>query len=107
LGKQLDIHGVDAGEVAARPSETGDEAGLDRVAAEEDDRDRRGRSFRRQCRQGAGVGRDQIDLAADEVDGQCGHPIKATLSPAVFDRHILAHDVAGFAQSLAERGQTR
>src|SRR5215469_4630329 len=44
---------------------------------------------------------------ADEIGGQFGQPIKATLRPAVFDRHILSLDVAGFAKPLAERGQTR
>src|SRR5437016_8964107 len=29
------------------------------------------------------------------------------LRPAVFDRHILSFDVAGFAQSLEERGNKR
>src|SRR5437016_3380425 len=29
------------------------------------------------------------------------------LRPAVFDRQILSHDVAGFAQSLAERAHKR
>ena len=48
---------------------------------------------------------DHIDLAADEVGGQCGQPIIAALRPAVFDRHVLSLDIAGFAQSLAERGR--
>jgi hypothetical protein len=48
LGHQLDCHDADAGEVAAGPGETGDEAVLNRVAAgKEDDRNRRGRVFRR------------------------------------------------------------
>ena len=50
---------------------------------------------------------DHVDLAADEIGGQCGQPIIATLRPAVFDRHILSLDIAGFAQSLAERGERR
>ena len=50
---------------------------------------------------------DHVDLAADEVGGQCGQPIIAALRPAVFDRHILSLDIAGFAQSLAERGHKR
>ena len=54
LGRQLAGEIAEAGEVAARPGETGDQAGLDRVAAaDEDDRDRRGRAFRRQCRKRA------------------------------------------------------
>ena len=50
---------------------------------------------------------DHVDLAADEVGGQCGQPIIVALRPAVFDRHVLSLDVAGFAQSLAERGHKR
>ncbi len=51
LRHQLDEEVAEAGEVAARPGETGDQPVLDRVvAAEEDDRDRRGCAFRRQCR---------------------------------------------------------
>ena len=80
---------------------------LDRVAADdEDDRDRRGCAFRRECRRGA-ARHDHVDLAADEVGGQCGQPIIVTLRPAVFDRHVLSLDIAGFAQSLAERGHKR
>ena len=48
------------------------------------------------------VRHDHIDLAADEIGGQC-EPIIVALCPAVFDRHVLSFDVAGFAQSLAER----
>ncbi len=69
-----------------------------------DDRDRRGRVFCRQCRRSAAAGRDHVDLAADEIGGQCGQPIIVALRPAVFDRHVLSLDIAGFAQSLAERG---
>ena len=48
LGHQLAGEDAEAREVAARPRETGDEADPDRVAdAGEDDRDRRGRVFRR------------------------------------------------------------
>ena len=107
LGRQLDDEDADAREVAARPGETGDQAGRDRVvAADEDDRDRRGRVFAASA-DSAAARRDQIDLAADEVGGQCGQPIIVALRPAVFDRHVLALDIAGFAQPLAERGHKR
>ena len=56
---------------------------------------------------GSAARHDHIDLAADEVGGQGGQPIIATLRPAVFDRHVLSLDIAGFAQSLAERGHIR
>ena len=48
LGVKLAAENADARQVAARTGETGDEAGRDQVAAtEEDDRDRRGCTFRR------------------------------------------------------------
>ena len=73
-----------------RPGETGDQAPLDRVAADrEDDRDRRGRAFGHKCRNIAAACQDHVDLAADEVGGQCRQPIIVVLRPAVFDRHAL------------------
>ena len=50
---------------------------------------------------------DQIDLAADEVGGQCRQPIIVALRPAIFDSQVLSLDVAGFAQSLTEPGEAR
>ncbi len=105
LGCQVASEGADAGDVAARAGETGIETAQDRVADEGDDRDRRGGIFRRSCPSGAR--RDQIDLAPDEIGGQCGQPIVLILCPAVFDRHVLSLDVAGFAQPLAKRGHVR
>jgi len=107
LGHQLDGEVAEAREVAARPGETGDETRLDRVVvASEDDRNRRSRIFRRQCRRIAG-GCDYGNPAADEIGGQCGQPIIATLRPAIFDRHILSLDVPGFTQPSAEADHRR
>src|SRR3954449_10341041 len=65
----------DPSEVAARPGEAGDQPVPDRVAATpEDDGDRRGRAFCGKCTRRAARD-DQIDLAADELGGQCGEPI--------------------------------
>ena len=78
LGQQLESLGVkfalneaDSREVSVRPGETGDEACLDRVATDEDNRDRRGCIFRRQCRSDAAC-HDHVDLAAGEIDRKCG-----------------------------------
>jgi hypothetical protein len=79
-----------------RPGEAGDEAGLDRIASGEGDRDCRGRVLGREHRTIAGR-QDQVDLAVDEVGGQGGQPIIAALRKAVFDRQILPLDVAAFA----------
>jgi hypothetical protein len=105
LGRQLFECKVDPREVTAWPGEAGDQPVRDRVGpTPEDDRDRRGRTFRGKRRRRV-ARHDQIDLAADEVGGQCRQLIVMALRPAVFDRQILSLDVAGFAQSLADRGQ--
>jgi hypothetical protein len=85
--------------LATRPNSTGSAPLL------KDDRDRRGCAFGREYRRAAGC-RDYVDVTIDEVGGQSGQPIIATLRPAVFDRHVLALDVAGLAEPLAERRQT-
>ena len=54
-----------------------------------------------------GDGHDHVDLAADEVGGQCRQPIIVALRPAVFDRQVLSLDVAALTQSLVERGHKR
>ena len=43
---------------------------------------------------------------ANQIGRQCRQPIVLTLRPAVFDRHVPALDIAGFAQALAERAHT-
>ena len=53
LGRQLGGDDAEAREVAARPGQAGDEARRDRIATAEDDRDRRGCVFRRDCRDAA------------------------------------------------------
>ena len=104
LGRQLVEEDAETRNVAAGPGEIGDQAGPDRITdAGEDDRDRRGSAFRRQCRREAAAGHDHVDLAAGEVCGQCGQPIIVSLRPAVFDRDVMALDIAGVAKTLAER----
>src|SRR4051795_4344301 len=105
LGRQLEGEGAEAYEVAARPGQAGDEAGRDRVAYAEDNRDRQGCVFRCDCRDAA-LGHDHVDLAADEVGGQGGQPIIAVLRRAVFNRYVLSLDIAGVAETETERGQT-
>src|SRR5205814_4090326 len=65
-----------AGEVAARPIEAGDEAGLDRISAvQENDRDRRGRGFgSERGRRAAGYAYDGHP-AADQIGHQFRQPI--------------------------------
>ena len=49
---------------------------------------------------------DHGDLSANQVGRQRRQPIHLTLRPAVFDRHVLALDIAGVFEALAECAQT-
>jgi hypothetical protein len=62
--------------------------------------------FRRSCRSETAC-RDHVDPAGDEIGGQCRQPIIVSLCPAVFDRHILSLDKAGFTHPLVERSHQR
>ena len=48
---------------------------------------------------------DDGHTTADQVSHQRRQAIVLALQPVVLDRHVLALDVAGFAQALAERGR--
>jgi hypothetical protein len=43
------------------------------------------------------------NLSANQISGHCRQSIVLTVSPTIFDRHIAAVVIAGFAQALAER----
>jgi hypothetical protein len=86
------------GDVAARPVEAGNQTRLDRVpAAAEDDRNCRRRGFRCECRWRAGRHSDDGHPATDQVGRQVRQASNFVSRPAVFDRHVLAFDVTGFA----------
>ena len=92
LGSQLGVENAKAGQIAARPRETADQPVIDWV-----------RANCRERRTVAAAGRDHVDFAANEVGGQNEQPLNMTLRPAIFGRHVLAFDVAGFLQSMSER----
>jgi hypothetical protein len=94
--------------VAARPVQAGDKSSFDRVdPCLEDDGNRRSRRLGRVCcSHAARRGDDGHAAAADRIGRQFRQPIEIILRKAVFDRHIPALDVAGFAQALAEYTQT-
>jgi hypothetical protein len=60
-------------------------------------------SFGRYCGSGTTASYDRVDVAADEIGGQCGQPIIMALGPAVLPHHVLAFDEAHFAHSLVDR----
>ena len=49
---------------------------------------------------------DHGDLPANQFGRQRRQPIELILGPAVFDRHVLALDIAGLLQALAKCAQT-
>ena len=99
---QLGVEKIDAGHVAARPGEAGDKTKLDRVIAD-----------------GETIGIVDVAALAASAAGLPGVAITATrrrtsqppvsaadlsaFRPAVFDRHVLAFDIASFAQAFAKR----
>ena len=102
LCRQLATEKIDTCQVAARPGEAGDETKPDRVFAdEEDDGDRRGCRLGRERRRVPPVAAITA-TRANQIGRQRRQPIDLVVGPAVFDRHILALDVASVFQALAE-----
>jgi len=92
---------IDPGRIAARPSEAGDEAYLDRVfGSNECDWYRLSRSFGGHG--GYAPGRsDHADLPTSQVGGQFRELIESARQPIV-DRNVLALDPAAFGKATAE-----
>ena len=77
----------------------------DRVFADaEDDRDRRGRRLGRQRRSVAEAG-DHGDLPSNQIGCQLRQPIEVTLGPAIYDRDVVALDIARLLQALVKCAQ--
>ena len=86
-------------------AETGDESVLNRVPTDEEDWNRCGRRLGRERWRRTATRDYDRNTAADKVFRQTGQAIVLAPSPTKFDRYIFAFDIAGFIQSLAERGQ--
>ena len=107
LCRQLDREKIDPRQVAARPGEAGNKTKLDRVVADdEDDGDRRGCRLGRERRRGASGRGDHRNPSANQFGRQLRQSIVLTLSPAVFDRHVLALDIAASFRPWRNRAQT-
>jgi hypothetical protein len=104
LGRHLLDEKVDAGRVAARPGEAGDQTKPNRVIADtKDDWDRSCCNFGRERSGRASRRGDYGHLSADQIGHQCRQAVVWALQPVVLDRHVLAVDVAGFVEAFAER----
>jgi hypothetical protein len=105
LCRKLHANVADPGEIAARPVEAGNEAQFYRVgASNEDNGNRRGRRLGCERRGGAGWRDDDCHSTADQIGGQFRQSIVVILRPSVFDSHVLAVVVAGFAINWRLRG---
>src|SRR6185436_7836802 len=93
-----------AGGIAARPRQTGDETGADWVPHRRgDDWDHRRRLLC--CNGGGGSPRDNdVDLEPDELGSDLGSALRASLSPAIFDRDSATFSPAECAQPLQKTG---
>jgi len=96
-----------ASDIAAWPCEAGDEANLHRVRADaNDDRNCLCRCFGRESRGGGPQHYDDSHFATDQLGRQPRQSVVLAVRPAVFRRHVLALDVAAFAQAPPECGHT-
>ena len=102
---QLHAHVGHARDVAARSVEARNKSNRDRIGrCGEDDRKRRGLGLCRERRRRPS--RDnQGHLTSNQLRRQGTQSIASTLSPAVFDRHVLAFDEANFPQPLVKRSR--
>src|SRR5262245_36526801 len=87
---------IDPRQIAARPIEARNKPELHGVRGDaEDDRDRRGCRLGCECRSGTSGRNDYRYLPANQFGRQLRQPLELTLGPAIFDRHVLALDIAG------------
>ena len=94
---------TDAGDIAARPARLATRPSpTGSAACGEDDRNGRGRGLGASA--AMPVAADHGDRRSHQFGRQRRQPIVLAVRPAVFDRHVLAVDIAGLAQTLPERG---
>jgi hypothetical protein len=105
LCRQLTDEKIDTGRITARSRQTGDKTEPDRVfGGLENDWDGCVRRLGRHCRNRT-QGGDHGDLPVNQIGHQLGQSIRLILGPAVYDRHVLAFDIVGILEALAECAQ--
>ncbi len=106
LRRQLNREKIDTCQVAAGLGEARNKTELDRVFADdEDDGDRGGRRLCRKRRRSASRG-DHGKRPANQFGRQPRQSIVLVFGPTVYDRHVLALDIAAVFEALAECAQT-
>src|SRR5262245_9613184 len=106
LCRQLAAVKIDTRRIATRLSEASDETKLDRVfGSHENDGGHFACGFGSRRRRVA-YGDDHGDPSVNQFGCERRQPIELPLRPAVYDRYILAFDIAAILQSLAKSTQT-
>src|SRR4051794_13159375 len=104
LRPQLHVQYAHARDVATRPIQAGDKSNLDRVASgHEYDWNRRGCCLGRLCSRA--VCGNHVHSSSNEIGCQFWQPIVSILRKAVFDRHVLAFDIAALFQTSTPGAQ--
>jgi hypothetical protein len=94
-----------AGGVATRTAEARHKTQSDRIAtAREDDRNRCCCRLGCDRRSTAASCHDHGDLTADQIGGKARQSVVLTFGPPVFDRDVLAFDVAYLAEAATKGG---
>jgi len=103
---QLGNEEIDTCQVAAGSGEAGDKTKPDRVVGrEKDDGDPRGCRLGRQRRRGTGGSDDHANLLANQFSRQFRQAIVLPTGPAIYDRYVLALDIAVLLQALSKSAQ--
>src|SRR5262245_54275880 len=98
---------TDPGGVAARPGKARDQTKRDGVSADaEDNRDCCGRHFGRLSSSGRAGRSDNGDATADEVSHERRQSIDLIFAPAVYDRDVLALDIAAILEATVKSAKT-
>src|SRR5262249_9264416 len=98
---------IDACEVAARTGEAGDKTKLDRVfGGDENDGDRRGCRLGRRRHSRTSERGDHRNLPANQVGRQRRQSIDLIFAPAVYDRDVLALDIAAILEATVKSAKT-
>src|SRR5207247_515691 len=93
-----------AGNIAARPAQTGDQPGSNRVARSlDDERHRRGCSCSCECRRGAAERSDDCHIAVDELGRLRGQLVIPIIRPAEYVSDVLSLGKARLIHPSAQR----
>ena len=91
-------------EIAARVSQAVDQPPRNRVDPNDEyDRDRSAGFAGRARSRNPARRENHIHFPRDEFGGQARQPVKMCFRPAIFDREVVAVDIAGFEKTLAKR----